>query len=333
MSRLRLERVWSGVLKDVGAELEAGVHVVIGAESDGSGELIELCAGVRAPRRGTVEVDGVSPSGSPACRRTIASVLASEGAPAGRRVESWLIELGARLGFAPGPVLERARIDPQRAPASLSAAERRRLACHVALAHSSPRLVALHEPLPALGPDERASALVRIAELGRDGIVLVATASYADARELGGATFRLDRGLLTPAPGGAWPGAAGLDVWLELEADAPRALVSALAEHPDVREIRYAESGAVRVRGAELERLAEAVARAALGARIDVRSLRACSDDLEVERAAATGLAHAAYRAAAGRRAPSPPMKPAATPVAASSETPPVGPNPPDPSP
>ena len=335
MSHLRLERIWSGVLKDVSAELEAGVHVIIGEESDGSGELIELCAGVRAPRRGAIEIDGVSPSGSPACRRSIASLLPVEDAPRGSRVESWLGELGARLGFAPAPVLERARIEPRRTLASLSAGERRRLACHVALSRESPRLVALHEPLSALGPDGRAEAVERIGELGRTSLVLVTTASLADARALGGSTFRLDRGQLAPAPGGAWPGssAAGLDVWVEVDADAPRALVSALAQHPDVRELAYAESGAgrVRVRGVELERLAEAIARAASSAQVDIRSLRACDDDLEVGRAAATGLAHAAYRAAQHRGAAKPATKPEATSPPA--ETPPGGPLPPDPSP
>jgi hypothetical protein len=143
--------------------------------------------------------------------------------------------------------------------------------------------------------------------------------------------FRLDRGLLAPAPSGAWPGGSGLDIWLEVEADAPRALVSALAQHPDVHELGYAENGTgrVRVRGAELERLAEAVARAALNAHIDIRSLRVVSDDLEVGRALATGRAHAAYRAAqAPRRAANP-----AAPAVAAPETPGVGPTPPDPSP
>lgn len=330
MSQLRLERLWSGVLKDVSAELQAGVHVIIGAESDGGGELIELCAGVRAPRRGTIEIDGVSPSGSPACRRSIASLLPIEEAAPGSRAESWLRELGARLGFTPGPLLERAGIEPRRRLASLSGGERRRLACHVALSRESPRLVALHEPLAALGPDARAAGLERIRELGQQSVVLVTTASLAHARELGGSTFRLDRGLLTPAPDGAWPGsvAPGLDVWLEVDADAPRALVSALAQHPDVLELAYAERGAgrVRVRGVELEKLAEAVARAALSARVEIRSLRACDEDLDVGRAAATGLAHAAYRAAqAQRRA----TKPAESTTA---ETSPGGPVPPDPS-
>jgi ABC-type thiamine transport system ATPase subunit len=334
MSHLRLERVWSGVLKDVSAELEAGVHVIIGADSDGSGQLIELCAGVRAPRRGAIEVDGVSPSGSPVCRRAIASLLPNEECAPGGRIEGWLSELGARLGFAPGPVLEDAGVDPRRTLASLSAGERRRIACHIALSRESPRLVALYEPLPALGPDGRSAALQRIGELGKTSVVIVTASSLADARELGGSTFRLDRGLLAPAPGGAWPGSAapGLDVWLEVDADAPRALVSALAQHPDVRELAYAESGAgrVRVRGAELERLAEAIARAALSAQVDIRSLRACGEDLEVGRAGATGLAHAAYRAAqAPRRAP----VPAARPGGAAAETPPDGRNPSDPTP
>ncbi|HWO07983.1 MAG TPA: hypothetical protein VNN80_00845, partial [Polyangiaceae bacterium] len=139
MSHLRLGRVWSGRLADVNLELDPGVHVIIGAEEDGSGELIELCAGVRTARRGAVEVDGLSPNASPACRRTIASLLPSEdwGESPGS-LHGWLAELGARLGFAPEALLERARLEAGRRLASLSGGERRKLACFIALARQSP---------------------------------------------------------------------------------------------------------------------------------------------------------------------------------------------------
>jgi len=136
----------------------------------------------------------------------------------------------------------------------------------------------------------------------------VTTASIAEARELGGTCHRLDRGLLGPAADAsaraAWYGSA--DARLTLEAEAPRALVAALAQHPDVHEIRYDESGGGRVllRGADAERLAVAVARGVASSGVEVRSLRAGADDLDALRAAASAMdeaAGAAYRAARAR--------------------------------
>jgi hypothetical protein len=113
---------------------------------------------------------------------------------------------------------------------------------------------------------------------------------------------------LLDAKAGTWPGSLtpGLPVWLTVEADAPRALLAALAEHPDVLELRYDETGAGRVllRGSDLERLATAIGRAAVATGVEVRSLRPASEDLDAARAAATGMNEAAgvaYRAARAR--------------------------------
>lgn len=307
MSELLLERVWSAPLKDVSLRSSRGLSVVVGAESDGSGELVSLCAGTRAPRRGQLTLGGLRPSSSPACRRGIASLLADEPVGGDGAVRDWLLELVPLLGIELPAVLAGSSVEPDRALASLSGAERRELALAVALAHPEPALVVLHEPLTACAASQRESLLARLAELGKDRPVLITTASIATARRLGGTTYLLDRGLCSEKPGGAWPGGMtpGVDAWLAVEADGPRRLVSALAQHPDVQELRYDErrGGRVLLRGPDLERLAVAVARAAVNAEVDIRLLRAPAQDLSAARGAASGALDAAdaYRAARAR--------------------------------
>ncbi len=338
MIELRLERVWSAPLKDVSLSSSGGVSVIVGAESDGTGELVELCAGVRAPRRGRVLVAGEPPSASPRARRGIASLLANEELPPVGDVRRWLHELSTLVGFAPPAVLERCSVGPERDVSSLSSAERRELACCVALAHPQPTLVALHEPLTACDPARREWMTSRITALGAACTVVVTCASIADARRLGGSVYLLDRGLLDAKPAGSWPGslAPGLDVWLAVEADAPRGLLAALADHPDVLELRYDETrgGRILLRGPDLERLATAVARAALTTGADIRLLRAAAEDLDAARAAATGMneaSGAAYRAARARRVSPPEARSAAVHAPATSATPAANTEPPDP--
>lgn len=309
MSELVFEHVWSDPLKDVSLRASGGLHVLLGDEADGSGAFVELCAGVRAPRRGRVAFDAERPSASPRCRRRIASLLPEEPPLAGAGdVRRWLTELALLRGVSPEAVLEGCSVAGERPVRSLAGAERRELACWLALAQRDSALVVLHDPLSACSAGQRDRVLGRIAELGRAALVLVTTPSIADARALGGRCQRLDRGLLEPAlegaaARGAWHGVAG--ACLTLEADAPRDLVAALAREPDVRELRYDEpSGRVLLRADDLEQLAQAVARAVVSAGVDIRALRAGADDLDVLRAAASAMddaAGAAYRAARAR--------------------------------
>jgi ABC-2 type transport system ATP-binding protein len=305
VSGLSLERVWSETLQGVSLELEVGTVVVIGEASDGTAALAELCAGVRAPRRGRVRLGSAAPSASPELRRSIASLLADESNAGAGDVRSWAQAVAARSGFSAEAGLGGLRFPLERKLASLSNAERRELACVVALAHPAPALLVLHDPFSACAPGARQALLRRLAELAGTCPVLVTTPSFEDARQLGGATFFLDRGLLSQVPRGSLPGALtpGLDVWLCVEASDPRALASALAPHPDVRELDFDESrgGRLLLRGVDLERLCVAVAQAAVGARVDIHLLRALAEDLATARAAATGTAHAAYAAARQR--------------------------------
>ena len=304
MSGLVLERVWSTPLAGVSLELRGGIGVVVGDETDGTGELACICAGVRAPRRGRVALDDRAPFASPATRRSIASLLPDETLPPGLDVRGWLAPLEGLLGISAATVLDDTRLEPTRALAGLTSAERRTLALAIALAHPSPRLVVLHDPLASGDADVRQRTLARIADLGRGSAVLVTTPSLADARRLGGSVYQLDRGLLSPAPQAAWPGgsSAGGAVVIDIEADEPRALLAALALAPTVIELRFDEThGLISARGAELEPLANAIARAAVDARATLRLLRPQTDDLDAARALHTGSLHAAYAAARNR--------------------------------
>lgn len=313
VSELVFEHVWSDPLKDVSLRASRGVSVILGAESDGTAALVELCAGVRAPRRGQVTVGAEAPSRSPSCRRRVASLLAIEPPLGSGDVRRWLEDLATLRPISPAAVLESCSVRGDRPLASLSGAERRELACWVALSQSEAALVVLHDPLSACGAGQRERALGRIAELGKTTTVLLTTASIAAARRLGGSRWRLDRGLLEgDARAGsaghvearaAWHGVGGAG--LTIEADAPRALVAALAQHPDVQELRYDESGGrVLLRGTDVDRLASAVTEAIASSGVEIRSLRAGADDLDALRAATSAMndaAGAAYRAAMAR--------------------------------
>jgi ABC-type thiamine transport system ATPase subunit len=304
VSGLVLEKVWSTPLAGVSLELRGGVCVVVGDEADGTGELALLCAGVRAPRRGRVALDGRAPFASPTCRRGIASLLPDETLPPGLDVRGWLAPLEGLIGVSAAAVLDDAALEPTRALTDLTSAERRSLALALALAHPRPRLVVLHDPLASGDADVRQRTLSRITELGRSSAVLVTTPALADARRIAGSVYRLDRGLLTPAPQAAWPGGtnAGGAVVIDIEADEPRALLAMLALAPAITELRFDEiHGLISARGTELEPLANAIARAAIDARTTLRLLRPQTDDLEAARALHTGSLHAAYAASRNR--------------------------------
>ncbi len=308
MSELVLERVWSPPLKNVSVQLGIGLHVVLGHELDGTGDLVELVAGLQRPRRGVVSLDGHAQSASPAGRRRIAALLASEAVSGTGDVRRWLTEIAELRGFAAARALELlpAELEPGRTLVSLTSSERRKLALCLALGQDDPALVALHEPLAASPSGSTAGVLARIHELSASAVVVIATASIADARRLGGTLYVLERGVLARKLPHAWPAAVtpGLDVFLWVDSQAPRALLAELAGQPDVLEARYDErqGGRLMLRGADLERLALAVARAAVSAEVEVRALRVGAPDLEAAHGASAGIAHAAYRAAQGNR-------------------------------
>ena len=306
MSQLELERVSSPRLRNLSVSFGPGIHVLLGAESDGTADVIELCAGVRLPERGQLKLDGQMPASSPQTRRRIASLLALEGWAGEGDVQHWIGHLGALHGFDAAVATRRFCPDLAlgRAIASLSGAQRRELSLAAALAQPEPQLVALHEPLAAATASTGTAVLERLRELSERAPVLLATRSVADARRLGGRLRVLERGVLVREPLGAWPNAVtpGLPVELTVECDSPRRLLAELAAAHEVERASFdlGRAGSVRVSGSDLEQLALAVSRAALAARVELRMLRASTPDLQAVHGASAGLAQAAYRAARG---------------------------------
>jgi ABC-type thiamine transport system ATPase subunit len=295
------------VLKNLSGSFGPGVHVLLGAESDGTADLIELCAGVRLPRRGRLLLDGEMPGSSPGARRRIASLLAIENWCAQGDVQDWIGHLGALHGFDAAAAIRRfcPQLELGRRVESLSSPERRELALAAALAQPEPKLVALHEPLAAAAAAAGA-VLERITELAGSIPVLLATRSVGDARRFGGQLLVLERGILVRDARDAWPSAVtpGLRVELWIECDAPRRLLAELLLSPEVERAAFDAQYATRVQvlGSDLERLSLAVSRAALAARVELQTLRASPPDLDAVHAASAGLAQAAYRAAQAAR-------------------------------
>lgn len=308
MSQLDLERVSSPRLRNLTASFGPGIHVLLGAEADGTADVIELCAGVRLPERGQLKLDGQMPGSSPATRRRIASLLAVEGWPAEGDVQHWIGHLGALHGFDAAAATRRfcPALAPGRAVHSLSGPQRRELSLAAALAQPEPQLVALHEPLAAAAVGAGSAVLERIRELSERAPVLLATRSVADARRLGGQLRVLERGVLVRESPDAWPHAVtpGLPAELSVECDQPRRLLAELAGAPEVEGVSFDQRrpNLLSVSGSDLERVALAVSRAALVARVELRMLRASTPDLAAVHGASAGLAQAAYRAAQGAR-------------------------------
>ncbi len=315
MNELNLCGVWCPPIKNLSATFGVGLHVILGSPSDGTAELIELCAGLRLPHRGWLSLDAEAPGKSPQTRRHIASVLPREDGDA----KGSLLELARRAGglrhfdgalalgrFAP-------ELEPERALGQSTGPERRRFALALALAQTDAQLLLLHHPLSLVNEALESALVEQLAERARNAVVLATVASVADARRLGGTLGILERGVLSRAVSDAWPEALtpGLDVSLWVQCDAPRELLRRLASHATVTAISYDERAfatRLEVRGHDLETLAVTVSRAALEANVQIQSLSCATPDLDAVHGASAGLAHAAYRAAQSNRSTATPF-------------------------
>jgi hypothetical protein len=159
----------------------------------------------------------------------------------------------------------------------LDATERRTLLCALALAHQSPRLVALYEPLAAgrsLSADFVRHALERASDAG--AVVLVATRNLDDARSLGGVPWVLDHGSLTSVGNDALGPPAGSDQTFVIDTPDARRLTVALARDPAVSGVRFSSEHApdtVLVFGSDTEQLASAIVQTIAAERASIRSL------------------------------------------------------------
>ena len=308
-NRVELRQVSARPLRRIELVLEPGVHVALGQARDGTRELLELCCGVRAPERGRVWVNGRSPHESPHCRARIGSLLEVEPSPRGSTVGSFLEELTALHGNGSASrVHDRLALPQDQALAALRPGETRALALVAALTHPDPALLALHEPWDVAGGLDESWVRARLEELAERTVVLIATQSVATARSIGGSLHILERGVVSRKPTDGWPDSLtpGLGVRLAVDCSAPQELLKELAGSASVGAVHFDAASASRrltVEGRKAELLAEAVARAALAARVEIERLELQPVDVEVVHAATAGLANAAYESArtAGR--------------------------------
>jgi ABC-type branched-subunit amino acid transport system ATPase component len=196
------ESVASGPLRSVNGAFERGLHVVLGKDGAELDALIAVTAGEVAARRGRVLVGGADPHRVPGARRRVAALRAVEALPPGSSVAAALaVALAAREATArPDEVLARSgHVElGARSAASLRPAEARSLALSLSLSDTRAEVLALHEPFAT--SLTRSELLSELRVRAESAVVLVTTASLADARSLGGAWYVLDAGTLSLAP-------------------------------------------------------------------------------------------------------------------------------------
>ncbi len=309
MSVLEMSGVIEGALTGAELSLDAGVHAVLGAATDGTGELVAIASGMRRPRRGQVRVAGRDPRTNPDTRRHIASLLAEERlipAPTVAGSVARALKLLGQQATAASDVLTLAGLGSwaERRPDALDAGERRSVALAIALAERQVSLAVLYEPLsdvPGIARQVVLDAVGRLAESG--ACVLCATASARDAGELSSSLLLLDRGRFVrrPPPPLSVELAPGTAADFLVQSDDPRRLAAELARDDTVAGIEWNEQQSpseIRVRGADAARVALAISRTAVTHSIRVHAISATLPDMDVVRGASDGLARAAYERA-----------------------------------
>jgi len=310
VSELRFETLSHAELYNVSASFTAGTHVVLGSERDGTGTFVQLAAGIVAPATGRVLLDGVSAWSNARTRRRIASLSAEETLLPARDVTGAIaLALRAR-GDARSAlsVLDDAglaRLATQRL-SDLTAREARAVTLSIALSHREPALLALHEPLNAVGILHDEFVLQALARFSAAGAIVLCSASrLEDAARLGGTASALERGL--------WLGSAHArpplsTITLRIHTPEPRRLAARLSEAPDISGVEWAGGQELLVHGSELEALAHSVVANARAEAIRITALKQDCPPLEALAAARAGLAQAYYeRARAAGNAPTTP--------------------------
>jgi ABC-type multidrug transport system ATPase subunit len=305
---LSLRGARAGTLRRCTLDLEPGLHVVLGQEQDGTGDLVELLAGARAPRSGSVTVLGRQPHRSPTLRRDIAALRQSEELfPARTAGEALRIALAARgVPVTAEQALDEAGLRhwAPRAPSKLDLSERRTLAACMALARPKPPLAVLHEPLAYLPGLSSELMLRRITSWVAEGsLVLCTTSSPSTAQLLGGRAWILEQsGAVRPlAASNAVELAPGQPATLLIRTSGARELAAALSRAAGVTASAFDETlqhAQVRVQGSEARALSRTVVRVARELGIPVEAIVPSVPDLEVMRAANAGYLRAAYDAA-----------------------------------
>jgi ABC-2 type transport system ATP-binding protein len=287
--------------------LGAGLHAVVGTPADGTLAIGKLVGGIEPSSTGQVIVAGRDPGRDPPLRARIGVTLDTPHLPSANLVRDLLAEVDRlRGGRSASTVLERFGLArwAERKVKGLSRRELRVLDLVIAASTRDPIAVVLTEPGADVAPMDRRSLREALAQAASAGAcVLIVTASMNDAVELADTVHVLERGRIVrwvPVTDTAAL-VPGRGIELRVEVDLPRLLVSALADDPAVIGIDWDQHGhrsVLSIRGDDLDQLALAVARAATSAGANVTSIAPVAPGLEEVRAAASGLALAAYQAA-----------------------------------
>ncbi len=271
-------------LVPIDLSLGAGLHAVVGTPADGTLAIARLVGGFEPRASGQVTVAGRNPARDPFLRSRIGVTLETPCLPPAARVRDLVAAVDSLRGVpATGATLEQFGLShwPERKLATLSRRETRTLELVVALCTPRPVALVLTEPGADIVPFDRQTLRAALGAAASAGAcVIVITASMSDAIELGSTIHIFERGRITrwvpvDDAGALVPG-RGLE--LRVEVDLPRVLVAALADDPNVIGI--------------------AIARAAIAGGATVRSIAPVAPGLDEVRAAASGLALAAYHAA-----------------------------------
>ena len=185
--------------------LEPGtLTILLGATQAGKTSLMRVMAGLDAPTRGCIRMDGADVTGVPVRKRNVAMVYQQFiNYPSMTVFDNIASPLKLRGGAGgAGRVAELARklhIEPylQRLPAELSGGQQQRVALARALAKAAP-LMLLDEPLVNLDYKLREELREELAQIfaAGDSAVVYATTEPTEALLLGGHTAVLDAGEL-----------------------------------------------------------------------------------------------------------------------------------------
>jgi ABC-type multidrug transport system ATPase subunit len=320
---LNLERVRLGFLSDCTLAIESGLHVILGAPSDGTRELIDALAGSAAPHSGKVRILGQDPRRAPSIRKQLACLRAEEelfpSRTLGQAVESALLARGVDVSAEAALSSVGLSRWAQRDPRGLLPAERRSVAACIAFAMQKPLLAILHEPLaylPGISAD-RVQAQIRT-WLEQERVVVCTTSSSRAAHALGGTVWLMNRGqvLRGIAAAEAIAFAPGGSLTLLVRTRSPRELARALAKNSAISALNLDEAKLpfeVRVQGSDASAVALAVCQALVDEKIDALAIVPVVPDLELAQAANVGYLRGAYesgyRAAFGPM-PAPPGTP-----------------------
>jgi ABC-2 type transport system ATP-binding protein len=188
----------SKVLEDVSFSVtEPSIYVVLGPNGAGKTTLFRTIAGILAPSRGSVTLEGL-PVGAAAARERLHFLSHIDGIPDGLRVEEAL-RFYARVQGAGAEdverVLERLAIAPLRGKflSELSAGQRKRVS--VARIFLQERDVyLLDEPTSNLDPKVAGEIRDLVLGLAREKVVLYSSHNLYEAREIGRYVLALKQG-------------------------------------------------------------------------------------------------------------------------------------------